>query len=403
MMTSLLSRWKKRTISRSSAQLPVGVAVAVTLSLPISPAPSQDPQVQEVQRVHVVREGDTLWDLARFYLNDPFLWPEIYRLNTMIVEDPHWIFPSEVLRLPFPPDVVAVIPETVPELLPPVVVPETLVVMPPEPEVRPPVLVEVAYPESLTIFAGRTEAEREGRLIYQPLEVVPGTAVSAGDFRRSGWLAPLGELGRVARVLDPVAPQAIRAELPPSIAIYDRFFMTFPGGRPPTEGEQYLLFRIDRAVDRYGVIVRPTGLATVVAVHDEVATAVLVEAYNRVLVGDRASRAEPFSMTPGIFARDVDRGPTGRIVALLDPQPLVSTEDIVFIDRGRDHGVVVGDEFEIFLRERRGRSGVKYPEEPVAVGRVVRTTDRTSTIRILSQRHAAITRGLDVRLIRKMP
>lgn len=414
MMTSRLRRWKKTTISRSNSQLPIGVAVAITLSLPISPAPSQDPQAQEGQRVHVVREGDTLWDLARFYLSDPFLWPEIYRLNTMVVEDPHWIFPSEVLRLPLPAEVVAVAPETVPGVLPEtvpglppgvpgVVAPETLAAIPPETALAPPVLAERAYPESLTIFAGRTEAEREGRLIYRPMAPVPGIAVSEGDFRRSGWLAPLSELGTVARVLDAIGPTAVRGAQPPSIGAYDRFYMSFPGRRPPTEGEQYLLFRIDRTIDPWGVVVRPTGLATVVAVHEEVATAVLTESYGRVLPGDRAVRAEPFSMTPGIFAREVSQGPTGRVIALLDLQPVPSAEDIVFIDRGRQHGVVVGDEFEIFLRERPGRSGLKYPEERIAVGRVVRTTERTSTLRIVSQRHPAVARGLAVRLIRKMP
>lgn len=47
---------------------------------------------------YVVKKGDTLWDIAGFYLDDPWLWTELWRVNES-VDNPHLIYPGDKLYL----------------------------------------------------------------------------------------------------------------------------------------------------------------------------------------------------------------------------------------------------------------------------------------------------------------
>lgn len=45
---------------------------------------------------YVVKKGDTLWDVSNLFLEDPWLWPDIWHLNPQ-VENPHLIYPGDIL------------------------------------------------------------------------------------------------------------------------------------------------------------------------------------------------------------------------------------------------------------------------------------------------------------------
>jgi hypothetical protein len=47
-------------------------------------------------KIHIVERGDTLWDLSRRYLGNPYLWPQIWERNQYVL-DAHWIYPGDPL------------------------------------------------------------------------------------------------------------------------------------------------------------------------------------------------------------------------------------------------------------------------------------------------------------------
>ncbi len=70
-----------------------GLLVAVTGS-----AVSQPEMRENAPDVYYVEAGDTLWDIAARFLESPWQWPELWH-GAEDVENPHLIYPGDVIRL----------------------------------------------------------------------------------------------------------------------------------------------------------------------------------------------------------------------------------------------------------------------------------------------------------------
>ena len=80
-------RWI-RNLAFTTAALTTSTALAQEVNLDNAPT---------VTETHVVRSGDTLWDLCAKYLNSPWYWPKIWSYNPQLT-NPHWLYPGNALR-----------------------------------------------------------------------------------------------------------------------------------------------------------------------------------------------------------------------------------------------------------------------------------------------------------------
>jgi LysM domain len=53
---------------------------------------------EDVPQTYIVKKGDTLWGISGMYLQEPWLWPELWDVNPQI-DNPHLIYPGDELYL----------------------------------------------------------------------------------------------------------------------------------------------------------------------------------------------------------------------------------------------------------------------------------------------------------------
>ena len=374
---------------------------------------------------HTVRQGDTLWDLAKQYRGDPFLWPDIYRMNTAVVADPHWIYPGEVLRLagadtvpavptadtPAPPAVeVAVAPDSAPMPAAPVE------------DSTAPAPVADTYTDSHTsnqlTLAQLTSASssddgdtrlfgpRRSDMLQETIKAYieqPYRPLRRSEFYSSGFLTE-GENLPFGKVLGPVTPQQIRSEGGNASALpYSLIAVEAPRAATYQIGDTLLIVQVGAELRPQDEVVMPTGLARIVDTVSGRYIASVDATYGPIRNGQRVLPAEKFTPSGTEHAVAVSEGVHAKLLGGPGRQEMKAPQMVLFLDKGRADGVAAGDLFEVRRRAERLADGGQRINELMATLQVVHVREHSATTRIINVISPDIPAGTDARQVAKLP
>lgn len=297
-----------------------------------TPYDPPDPEsFPEGSTVHIIVVGDTLWDLSGRYLDDPFLWPQIWDVNQYIT-DSHWIYPGDPLLIPPKPTVIA---DAGPgdddiELLEP---------LPPQP---PGVQPTPAAPQPEPMPAA---PEMTGPVLSP---IADDSEIYCSSYIVDDYRAPDLE---------------IFDREDPSRNIFgegDIVFLNQGLASDLTPGDEFTVITYEGIVphpifdENVGEGVRMVGRLRVIALQEKSATAVITQSCDAIEIGMHLIPFEEIPVplaTPVDFRRygvEIDTATAGYIVDSSPDRQILATGDIINIDIGADRGLRAGDVLTIF-------------------------------------------------------
>ncbi|HEV7387378.1 MAG TPA: LysM peptidoglycan-binding domain-containing protein [Gemmatimonadaceae bacterium] len=343
---------------------------------------------------HVVKKGDTLWDLAQYYLKDPFRWPEIFRRNTDVVENPHWIYPGEVIRIwgtEVKPDALARADSAG------MVVSHVVT--------RPLQLSQQQQGSGgrsdLTVFASpmsRAAAELQRDVIGRSR----GGGVRRGEVEAAPYTDRGGGPRGAGRLVASVDRPGIKASILDSrFQLNDYLYADLPHGATPQIGDSYMSYVLGMDLGGYGQVVMPTGILRVESLPPGQRPVLrIVKQFDAIML-DQPVIAAPDITVPAGQISPVAGGTRGKVIYVPWEPVLPSIGHYVIISQNESSGVAVGDEIT-FIDNSTGRED-ENPAPPViaAVAQVVRVTRFATTVIIVRQNQPTLRDGMPARVTGK--
>ncbi|WP_114326335.1 LysM peptidoglycan-binding domain-containing protein [Candidatus Colwellia aromaticivorans] len=282
--------------------------IILTLSLCLCSLISMADQLKindDAPKTHIVVKGDTLWDISAIFLEQPWLWPKLWRLNPEI-NNPHLIYPGDIITLVFDEKG------------------EPMLVLEP---------VKASYKWSPKI---RQKSKGDTAISLLPLEVI-------APFIKYDHLFSADELKKLPYVLgnDEGYKSSVNGfkvyvnkelDLAKTYAIYNK-------------GEEVIDPETTESLGFYvDLVATGQALRTGNESENEPATLKISTAKREIRSGDFVVPVHEGQMFPSVFTmKAADKSLRGSIIKASSNAKKFGKLEVVMINRGTDHQVTVGD------------------------------------------------------------
>jgi LysM repeat protein len=301
-------------------------------------------------QIYTIKKGDTLWDLSKKFIDDPYYWPNIWAKNPEIT-NPHLIFPGQKIQI----------------------LDGRLVIIP-------------AYPEA----KAQTGVETDNQQITPPTlkteELIKIKSTGSGD----GFI--LTNEDSLGILVDSVDNRILLTK-------DDVVFLKMNDLSRVTVGDTYGLFERGKKIKDphtnklVGTMMYNLGFLQITEINGETVIAKIGNVFREIARG-----AEIFEYIPQRKEITLQRGSTdksGYIIAARDEKGTFSTNDIVFVNLGSDDGLVSGNLFYISRPRKvsdeviKTAGEVNLPDAVLGAAITIETKAKTASAIIIKSVDAA--------------
>jgi len=303
-------------------------------------ANAEEPRLRDnVPETHTVVKGDTLWDISSTFLQNPWMWPEIWHVNTQIA-NPHLIYPGDVIRLIYM------------DGQPRLTLDNSGRIYKLEPKAH--VLSTGEAIDTIPLDRINNFLSKSRIVSREELQLAPYVVSGADDHLIVG-------AGDSVYVRGDVAEER---------SVYGIY----------REGDQYV---DPETKEVLGVMAKDIGSGTVKSIRGEITTLDITRTVEEIRAGDRLLREEERAIETNFYPSAPNAPIEGQILAVEGGVSQVGRLDVVVINRGSRELVKVGNVLSVFkrghrIKDRVAGGYVMLPDEKAGLVMIFRVFEKIS-------------------------